>query len=233
MLQNKNSLAYQLFGGWSKFEILYIPSLLWLQVIAFIIAPDTRIGVISGICGVLAVVLGMKGRKLTFFFGLIQCAAMAWIAFSENAYGYFLMSLVYLISMPIGWLLWGKSNDETVRHLAAKGMLFLFGFAIIAWFVCGFVLNYVGGELPYMDSLNLVIPLIAQTLYVLKYRENWILWIVVNVVAVSYWVALTMQNYLSAEPFGASLSQVALNGALLFNSLYALWVWNRYSKNHK
>ena len=43
------------------------------------------------------------------------------------------------------------------------------------------------GQLPYFDALNLIIPLIAQVLYILKYKENWSLWIVVNTAAVIYW----------------------------------------------
>lgn len=235
MEQSKKSLCYQLFGGWTNFEVFYITSLLWLQIAVFILVPDTYIGVISGFAGVLAVVLGMKGRKLNFLFGVIQCAAMAWIAYESHAYGYFLMSLVYLISMPIGFILWGKSGDESVKFLSKIQLMLLLIVAIIAWFICGFVLDQIDGQLPYFDSLNLVIPLIAQALYVFKYKENWILWIVVNVVGFCYWIFLAYQVSLGVADegttFGATLSQVALQGALLFNSIYALIVWNRYSKN--
>lgn len=234
MEKNTNSICYQLFGGWTNFEIFYITSLLWIQVAVYIIAPDSYVGMISGIAGVLAVVLGMKGRKLNFIFGVIQCAAMAFIAFKVHSYGYFIMSLVYLISMPIGFLLWGKNEDKTVKFLSSLQLIILLCAAIVAWYICGLILEQIDGQLPYLDSLNLIIPLIAQALYVLKYKENWILWIVVNIVSFCYWIVLAYQVLEGCADegttLGASLSQMALQGALLFNSIYALIIWNHYSK---
>lgn len=59
-------LFKQLFANWKKFEITYILILLFLQVIVYIIAPDSFIGMISGVFGVLCLIYGMKGRKINF-----------------------------------------------------------------------------------------------------------------------------------------------------------------------
>lgn len=231
----KDRLLDQLFGNFTSFEAFYIASLLWIQVIVYILVPDTDLGIICGITGILAVVLGMKGRKINFLFGIIQCATMALIAYQSHTYGYFAMSLVYLVSMPIGFILWGKTSDEAVYQLSKNKMILLGLTALVSWFVCSLVLaQFDEQQMPYFDSLNLVIPLIAQALYILKYRENWILWIITNIVAVSYWVTISIQVFYGITDeatFGAALSQVALQGALLFNSIYALFVWNRYSRN--
>ncbi|KLK96096.1 nicotinamide mononucleotide transporter [Lactococcus lactis subsp. lactis] len=49
-------LFKQLFANWKKFEITYILILLFLQVIVYIIAPDSFIGMISGVFGVLCLI---------------------------------------------------------------------------------------------------------------------------------------------------------------------------------
>lgn len=70
--------------------------------------------------------------------------------------------------------------------------------------------------------------MIAQVLYILKYQENWSLWIVVNTANILYWGILSVQVFLGISKvgsLGANLSQVALQAALLFNSLYATKVW--------
>jgi nicotinamide mononucleotide transporter len=84
------------------------------------------------------------------------------------------------------------------------------------------------GQLPYFDSINFVVSFIAQLLYILKYQENWSLWIVVNLANILYWSILSIQVMTGATDIGslgAYLSQVALQAALLFNSIYATKVW--------
>ena len=86
-----------------------------------------------------------------------------------------------------------------------------------------------GGQLPYLDSINFVISLIAQILYICKYTENWSLWIFVNIANFCYWSILTFQTLTGDNTIGslgANLSQVALQAALLFNAVYATKVWS-------
>lgn len=217
----------ELFSDWKKFEVIYIIVLLFLQILAYIIAPDSIIGMISGLAGVICLVYGMKGRKVTFIFGLVQCIAMTYIAFISKAYGSFIMDIFYVISQPIGWLMWGK--DEAVKSFSKEQKHKLFIFSFIAWLVGWFILHLIHGQLPYFDSINLVVSLVAQVLYIFKYKENWSLWIIVNIANVVYWVILTVQFSLGVNhigSLGANLSQVALQAALLFNSIYATKVWN-------
>lgn len=60
----------QLFTNWKKFEVTYISILLALQVIVYLIAPDSWIGMASGIFGTLCLVYGMKGAQDLLYFRL-------------------------------------------------------------------------------------------------------------------------------------------------------------------
>lgn len=216
----------QLFTNWKKFEISYISILILLQLIVYAIVPDSVIGMISGVAGVLCLVYGMKGRKISFIFGTIQCIAMTYIAWISHAYGSFAMDIIYIISQPIGWFMWGK--NEATHSFEANTRRKIFLAAFIAWIIGWFVLSMLGGQLPYLDSINFIISLIAQLLYILKYKENWSLWIIVNIANATYWTILTIQMLMgenSIGSLGANLSQVALQFALLFNSVYANKVW--------
>lgn len=216
----------QLFTNWKKFEVSYISVLLLLQLIVYAIVPDSPIGMISGVAGVLCLVYGMKGRKISFIFGTIQCIAMTYIAWISHAYGSFAMDIIYVISQPIGWFMWGK--NEATHSFQANTRRKIFIAAFVAWIIGWLVLSTLGGQLPYLDSINFVISLIAQLLYILKYKENWSLWIIVNIANTTYWTILTIQMIMgenSIGSLGANLSQVALQFALLFNSVYANKVW--------
>lgn len=181
----------QLFTNWKKFEISYISILILLQLIVYAIVPDSVIGMISGVAGVLCLVYGMKGRKISFIFGTIQCIAMTYIAWISHAYGSFAMDIIYIISQPIGWFMWGK--NEATHSFEANTRRKIFLAAFIAWIIGWFVLSMLGGQLPYLDSINFIISLIAQLLYILKYKENWSLWIIVNIANATYWTILTIQ----------------------------------------
>lgn len=216
----------QLFTNWKKFEIIYITALILLQLIVYFIEPDSPIGMISGVAGVLSLVLAMKGRRICFFFGIIQCLAMTYIAWISHAYGSFAMDIVYVISQPIGWFMWGK--DQATKSFEKSTRYKIFAGAFAAWIAGWIVLANLEGQLPYLDSMNLVVSLIAQLLYILKYQENWSLWIVVNIANLIFWSTLTFQMSTGSNEvgsMGANMSQVALQAALLFNSIYANKVW--------
>ncbi len=216
----------QLFTNWKKFEVSYIAALLLLQFVVYAIEPDSPIGMISGVAGVISLVLAMKGRRICFFFGIIQCLAMTYIAWISHAYGSFAMDIVYVISQPIGWFMWGK--DQATKSFEKNTRYKIFAGAFVAWIIGWFVLGNLEGQLPYLDSMNLVVSLIAQLLYILKYQENWSLWIVVNIANLIFWSVLTYQTITGTNDvgtLGANMSQVALQAALLFNSIYANKVW--------
>ena len=227
-------LYTQLFTNWKKFEVSYVVALILLQFVVYAIAPDSFIGMISGVTGVLSLIYGMKGRKISFIFGIVQCVAMTYIAWISHAYGSFAMDIIYVISQPIGWFMWGR--DEATHSFSRNGRRLIFGGAFIAWIIGWVVLSALNGQLPYFDSINFVVSLIAQALYVLKFRENWSLWIFVNIANVLYWSILTIQTLMGHNDIGslgAELSQVALQAALLVNSIYANKVWAAGEADHE
>lgn len=224
----------QLFTHWKPFEITYVTILVLIQIGVYFIAPDSWIGMVSGVAGTLCLVYGMKGRKISFIFGIVQCLAMTYVAWISHAYGSFAMDIFYVISQPIGWFMWG--HDEATHTFKAETRRWLFIGAFIAWLIGWWVLSMLHGQLPYFDAINLVVSVIAQILYILKYQENWSLWIVVNSANIIYWGILSVQTIMGITTIGtlgANLSQVALQAALLFNSLYATKVWARGEANNE
>lgn len=226
-------LMKELFYDWKRFEVGYISILLLTQIVVYIIAPDSVIGMLSGTVGVVCMVYGMKGRKVSFVFGTIQCLAMTYIAWKSRAYGSFLMDIFYVISQPIGYFMWGQ--NDAVRQFSIRGKIAIAVTAFVAWLSGWGILYKIGGRLPYFDSVNFVISFIAQVLYILKFKENWSLWILVDIANVTYWLILTLQfitgNITSGnDSLGQYLSQTALQAALLFNAIYAVKVWETMSK---
>ena len=51
----------------------------------------------------------------------------------------------------------------------------------------GFFLKALGGALPFVDALSTVASVVAMVISVKMYMEQWIIWIVVDVVTVIMW----------------------------------------------
>ncbi|MBQ1855736.1 MAG: nicotinamide mononucleotide transporter, partial [Anaerovibrio sp.] len=193
-------LYNQLFTNWKRFEVSYVSVLLLLQLVVYAIEPDSPIGMLSGVAGVLCLVFGMKGRKISFLFGTVQCIAMTYIAWISHAYGSFAMDIIYVISQPIGWFMWGR--DQATHSFQQNTRYKIFAGAFVAWLIGWMILARLEGQLPYFDSINFVVSLIAQLLYILKYKENWSLWIVVNIANLAYWSILSVQMAMGQNEIG-------------------------------
>ena len=78
------------------------------------------------------------------------------------------------------------------------------------------VLNYYGGSSTGLDGLTTIIVVAAQLLMILRYREQWVLWIVLNILSIVLW-SETPAMYL-------------MYSAYLLNSLYGYYNWTKLTK---
>ena len=77
-----------------------------------------------------------------------------------------------------------------------------------------------GGSLPYIDSMSTVISVAAQILSVKRLTEQWVLWIVVDVVTVIMWGVHFTQG-------GETVATLAMWSVYLVNAVIMYIRWNR------
>lgn len=87
----------QFFINWKKFEVIYVSVFIVLQVFVYLIVLDSVIGMVLGVFGILCLVYGMKGCKIFFIFGVIQCLVMIYVVWILYVYGFFVMDIFYVI----------------------------------------------------------------------------------------------------------------------------------------
>jgi nicotinamide mononucleotide transporter len=92
--------------------------------------------------------------------------------------------------MIIGFLLWdkNKTNDEVKTETMGFN-----DYAILVIFtpllICGvslFVLD-ANSEQPFLDTLTTVIGIIAQIMLIFRFREQWVLWFILDVLCIVLW----------------------------------------------
>lgn len=214
------------FTGWRKIDIL------WLAVATAVILSlsvywrDSVIGIIAALTGVWCVILTGKGKRSSFMFGTVNVVFYALIAMKAKYYGEVMLNLLYYFPMNfVGWFLWKRHmNDESGEviksSLSIKKSLVLYGCTAAAIFLYGLVLKAINGTLPFIDSMSTVVSVIAQILSVKRLTEQWVLWIVVDVVTVIMWAV----NFANG---GESIATLLMWSIYLLNAIFMYVKWKR------
>lgn len=178
---------------------------LLVQVLTFVLMPDNPISLVSGMLGICSVVLGAQGNILTFVFGFAQVATYTYLCCIERFYAEIAINIYYFITMIYGVYCWrnrlsNNSLQVQTRRLSIKllawGMLLI---ALFSWLTGWLLERFTDDPQPYMDAFTTVPAIAAQLLMVLAYREQWYLWLVVDVLAVVMW--LRAENYCMAAQY--------------------------------
>ena len=98
-------------------------------------------------------------------------------------------------------------------------LVFISALGVVAY---GYILKLLGGNLPLVDSMSTVLSVIAQILMIKRYMEQWIIWIVVDVVSVIMWIVA-----LPTE--GGSIAVLLMWSVFLANAIIMFIKWLKES----
>ena len=155
------------FKGWSKFELCWLVLSTVIMIVLSIIWGDNTLALISGITGILGVVLAAKGKVSTYFFATINVAIYAYLTFNNHLYGEFMLNAFYYIPMNfVGFYLWSRHKDEESGEVEGKALtpkqivILLIATAVIV-IIYWQILTHLGGQLALIDAMSTVFSVIA------------------------------------------------------------------------
>lgn len=234
-----NWLKRELFSGWTKFEAFWLLLFLAIQTALFVYQPDSLAATISALTGILCVVFVGKGKISNYFFGLISVALYAYVSYTYKLYGEMMLNLIVYVPVQfIGFYMWQKhmTSENTVsqdnaeeviaKALNGKQWLIVIATTIIGTFAYIELLKLLGSALPALDGATVVISIVAQVLMIMRYREQWVLWILVNVLTISLWAAMWLKHGETSSPL------LVMYCMYLCNSLYSYYNWTKLVKQH-
>lgn len=220
------------WASWTAFERVWIGLFLVVSTAVHLVSGGDLISYIASITGVLCVVLIAKGRISNYVFGLVSVALYGWMSLQYSLYGEVALNWAYYVPMNVlGLLLWrrravgGEDSVQgeqvavavmTPRRRLALAVACAAAVVLVAW-----ILRAVGGASAGLDSAAVVLSVVAMVLTVRRYTEQWLLWIVVNVLSIVLWV-VTLRSQ-----GGADATLVVMWAAYLVNSVYGYWNWSR------
>ena len=226
MTKTFNYLKREMWDGFSLTEKLFMWDMVLLQILVYIVAPDSWYGVAAGIAGCISVVLTAKGRWMMYPIGFIQNFTYTVLAFQNMFYGEVIEQMFYVVTMIWGMIAWAKNmntNDDGTQDVKTRK------FGLVEWIVSivgtvigaymfGRVLIAMGAAQPYTDAATNVMALFAQIMMVKRYREQWIWWILIDLFCIKmWWVA-------------GNWSMVAMYVAWTANCVYGWYNWTKLNK---
>lgn len=226
MTKTFNYLKREMWDGFSLNEKLFMWGMVLLQILVYIVAPDSWYGVVAGIAGCISVVLTAKGRWMMYPIGFIQNFTYTVLAFQNMFYGEVIEQVFYIVTMIWGMVAWARNmhtnedgtQDVNTRKFGLAEWLFTIVGVTIGTWLFGRVLVAMGAAQPYTDAATNVMALFAQILMVKRYREQWALWLLIDVFCIKmWWVA-------------GNWSMVAMYVAWTANCIYGWYNWTKLNK---
>lgn len=227
------NLLKRYFSDWDLYEKI------WLFLFTFIIIglsvywKDSLIGILASLTGIWCVVLVAKGKIANYYFGIVNVLAYAYVAFNQQYYGEVMLNMFYFFPMQfIGIYLWKKKrlstkkDDVKVIYMTNKQRILWSLITISATILYGFVLKRLGGNLPFIDSSSTVMSVIAMILMVFVFVEQWVLWILVDIVSIIMWFTVMIKG-------GNDVAVLVMWIAFLVNAVYGLYNWIKLEKHSR
>ncbi len=175
----------------------------------------------AAICGVFCVVLCAAGKKSQYYWGFVNIIAYVVTAWVNSLYGEVMLNaLYYLPTQFIGIYYWNRHYSKEENHVESRKMslpvtLILVGACALCIWLYKMLLTYLGGNVVWLDSASTVISVIANILMVMRYREQWLLWIIVDAVTVAMWVV------------SGDLIMTAMWVIYFINACYGFYMWSK------
>ncbi len=149
----------------------------WLELVAFVLA-------------VAMVVCNIRVNPLGWPLAIISSLLYFALFWNSRLYGDSGLQIFFVVIAGWGWWQWlrGTQADGSalpVRLLPTPLRWRLLAALAVAWPATGwFLAHYTDTDVPWWDAFPTAASVIGQWLLGRKYVENWLAWIVVNVVSV-------------------------------------------------
>ncbi|MBK9291175.1 MAG: nicotinamide mononucleotide transporter [Bacteroidetes bacterium] len=164
------------------------PSEFW-QLFADNIIQSSTLELVAVVFGLLSVFYSMKVNILVFPTGIISVLIYVYITYKVGLYADMFINWVYFVMSVYGWYKWLQPSEGRpqlpVSWASRKLNLIALVSTAFSFVVMQYVLRrYTDSTVPYMDAFTTAIFITGMWLMALKKVENWIYWIVGDVVSV-------------------------------------------------
>ena len=172
-----NALLQALQPFFSPAFTLWATPVSWLEIVAFVLA-------------LVMVVLNMRVNPIAWPLAIISSLLYFALFWNSLLYGDASLQIFFAVVALWGWWQWlrgtqADGEELKVRSLPTSARWWLIAALAAAWPATGlFLKTFTNTDVPWWDAFPTAASVIGQWLLGRKYIENWLAWIVVNIVSV-------------------------------------------------
>ncbi|MFH7826947.1 nicotinamide riboside transporter PnuC [Kluyvera chengduensis] len=198
---------------------------------------------VGTVAGLLCIWLASLEKIVNYLFGLINVTLFAIIFFQIQLYASLLLQLFFFAANLYGWYAWSRQTSQNEAELQIrwlplpKALGWLAACVVAIAFMTLYIdpvfavltrvavnvmqamgVNVVMPTLqpdafPFWDSCMMVLSIAAMVLMTRKYVENWLLWVIINVISVAIFA---LQGVYAMALEYLILTFIALNGSRMW-----------------
>ncbi|MBW3467705.1 nicotinamide riboside transporter PnuC [Arthrospiribacter ruber] len=152
--------------------------------------------------GIASVIYSIKKNILVFPTGMVSTLIYVYLCFQYRLYADMGINAYYFGMSVYGWYLWsrppGEREELPVTWLSKKGIFQSIGLFFMSYIALYLVLeNFTDSDVPYWDSFTTASAFVGMWLMAKKKVENWIAWIITDIVSVPlyFYKGLTLTSF--------------------------------------
>ncbi|WP_067702437.1 MULTISPECIES: nicotinamide riboside transporter PnuC [unclassified Erwinia] len=203
---------------------------------------------IGTLAGLLCIWLASQEKIINYAFGLVNVTLFAVIFFQIQLYASLLLQLFFLVANIYGWYAWSRQTADHQQALKIRwmGLPKALAWLVVCVVAIALMTRYINpvfawltaiavegmqamglavtqptlqpDAFPFWDSCLMVLSIVAMILMTRKYVENWLIWVVINVISV---MIFARQGVWAMAVEYVILTLIALNGS---------WLWIRSAR---
>ncbi len=153
-----------------------------------VISLKTAIEIPATLTAFLNIYLAARASLWNWLFGIFAVILYAIVFYQTRLYGDMSLQAVYLFFQFYGWHQWKfggeKASQLSVAIMPRLQYIILGTILLILYGIFYFLLSrYTNSTTPYIDAFTTALSLIAQWMMCKKWLENWIAWIVLDLIS--------------------------------------------------
>ena len=186
--------------GWKKSELIGLIVIFSVILSNSLFLKDDIIAIIYAICGISYTIIAGKGKISCYLFGIISTLCYSYLSYKNGLYGNLALNMCYYLPMQIiGIFAWKKNlqktTNEIIKTRLPKKEFFISTIATsLLCLLCIFILKTLGDSSPYFDSITTTFSILAMYLTVKRCIEQWLVWTLVNSIAVIMWITMVLNG---------------------------------------
>ena len=187
---------------------------LWLTIVNFI----------SAVCGIICIFFCAKANVSNFIFGLVNTVVYAIYLLYYKIYGTFCLEVLFYLPMNVAsWINWARHRDKKMpektmaKQLTMKQRILSIVVVAVTTLITYEILLSVGGTVALLDALTVAIGLVATVLELYRFAEQYVWWIITDIIAVVMYIVHFDTVYLTKKSIYLIMAIIGLRNWIKLN----------------